>query len=66
LLRLAKGFGEARLEAACSLALRGPRLTYQIIKTILDNNRDKLKLFAEEPAPLLPFHENIRGKHSYN
>lgn len=66
LLRLAKGVGKVRLEAACSLALRGPRLTYQIIKTILDNNRDKLTLFAEEPASLLPFHENIRGKHSYN
>uniref|UniRef100_B3EKE6 Integrase catalytic region n=1 Tax=Chlorobium phaeobacteroides (strain BS1) TaxID=331678 RepID=B3EKE6_CHLPB len=66
LLRLAKGFGRKRLENACSLALQGSRVTYRIVKTILENNRDKLVLPTEEQAPMLPFHENIRGKHFYN
>ena len=66
LLRLAKGFGGTRLEDACSLALSGSRVTYRIVKTILENNRDKLMLPTEEQAPTLPLHENIRGKHNYN
>ena len=66
LLRLQKGFGAKRLEAACALARKGPRVSYRIVKTILDNNRDKVMPAEQEQSLMLPFHENIRGKHAYN
>jgi len=66
LLRLKQGFGVNRLEAACALALKGPKVSYRIVQTILDNNRDKTMISQPESSPTLPFHENIRGKHAYN
>lgn len=65
-LRLERGYGRARLETACGIALKGPRVSYRLVKTILENNRDKLMAPSEVQAPMLPFHENIRGRHEFN
>lgn len=65
-LRLEKGYGKERLEKACSIALSGPKVSYRIVRTILENNRDKLMVPKGETAAVLPFHENIRGKHAFN
>lgn len=63
MLMLQKKYGTARLEAACSRALQGPRINYTMIKNILEHGLDKqLPLLNEQP---LPSHENIRGKDHY-
>lgn len=66
LLRLKRGFGGKRLEDACGLALQGPKVSYRIVRTILENNRDKIMVPKQEHVPMLPFHENIRGRLAYN
>ena len=65
LKRLSEIYGTTRFEAACSRALNGSRITYGMIKNILENNLDKLavdqlNLFS------IPDHENIRGPQNYN
>lgn len=65
LKRLSEIYGSFRFEAACSRALNGSRITYGMIKNILENNLDKLavnqlNLFS------IPDHENIRGPQNYN
>lgn len=46
IIRLAKGAGEQRLEAACGRALRFGTCWYQSIKSILESGLDRQ---AEEP-----------------
>lgn len=65
LKRLSEIYGTVRFEAACCRALNASRITYGMIKNILENNLDKqaepqLNLFA------IPDHENIRGPEHYN
>jgi hypothetical protein len=65
LKRLSEIYGTIRFDAACRRALKGSRITYGMIKNILENNMDKqaepeLNLF------LIPEHENIRGSQNYN
>ena len=45
LKRLAEVYGPKRFDAACRRALKGSRMTYGMIKNILENNMDK----QEEP-----------------
>jgi transposase len=61
---LGKKYGNDRLEAACRRAMAAPTTTYQFIRTILQNNQDKLDLFADESFAI-PQHENLRGKEAY-
>jgi len=64
LLRLGDKYGNDRLEAACQRALLGSRVTYMMVKSILERNLDK----ASPQTDLLftlPEHENIRGATSY-
>lgn len=63
-LRLGTKFGSARLEAACTRALRGHRINYTIIRNILKNNLDQLETPAPTPCPI-PEHDNIRGPQAY-
>jgi hypothetical protein len=61
--RLGEKYGNARLESACNRALAGYKVTYMIIKNILERNLDKATqgdLFIS-----IPEHENIRGADSY-
>ena len=65
LKRLSEVYGSSRFEAASLRALNGSRITYGMIKNILENNMDKLavnqlNLFS------IPNHENIRGPQNYN
>ncbi len=65
LKRLADIYGSVRFEAACHRALRGSRITYGMIKNILENNLDKLPDHQPDLF-VIPDHENIRGSHNYN
>jgi transposase len=65
LKRLSEIYGTTRFDAACRRALKGSRITYGMIKNILENNLDK----QSEPEMglfLIPDHENIRGPQNYN
>lgn len=63
MLMLEKRFGSLRLEAACTLALKGIRINYSMIKNILAAGMDKQVLDKVEKP--LPLHENIRGAQHY-
>jgi len=64
LLRLAKRYGEERLEAACRRALSAGIHSYKGVKNILDANLDQVE--SEEPPTVVPeTHENIRGQTYY-
>ena len=66
ILRLQTKYGTTRLEAACGVALQVPSVSYRLVHNILENNIDKAVAAAEYHAPMLPFHDNIRGKEVYN
>lgn len=64
IMRLGKGAGEARLEAACHRALHFGACSYRSIQSILEHQLDQQPL--EPEAPLLsPSHQNLRGKDYY-
>ena len=65
LKRLSEIYEPKRFEAACKRALNASRVTYGMIKNILENNLDK-----QEESQMNLFsivdHENIRGADNYN
>lgn len=65
IMRLGKGVGDARLEAACRRALHFGTCTYKSIQSILENQLDQQPLEQELPLNS-PSHENVRGKDYYN
>jgi len=64
IIRLGKGVGPERLEAACARALRFGTCSYRSIKSILEKGLDQ-----QPPEPELPLnsptHENVRGQDYY-
>lgn len=62
-LRLAKAYGNTRLEAACERAEDAPKINYGIISNILKNHLDQLPVNYHSSAT--PDHEQIRGPLSY-
>ena len=62
--RLGEKYGNDRLEAACKRSLMGYKVTYMIIKNILERNLDKA-ILQTDLFIRLPDHENIRGSESY-
>lgn len=64
-LQLGKKYGNDRLEAACKRASQGNRITYRIIKNILENNLDKVQIQETPLNPFIPEHANIRGPEAY-
>jgi len=62
--RLGEKYGNDRLEAACGRALMGYKVTYMVIKNILERNLDKAML-QTDIFITIPDHENIRGSESY-
>ena len=64
LLSLSKRYGEARLEAACTLALSLGTCKYTHIRDILANRRDLLQTGAA-PAWTSPTHAHVRGANYY-
>jgi transposase len=66
LFRLAKTYGNARLDAASRRALLAGARSYRPVKTILDNNLDSQPLpDSEAPATTGEAHENVRGAAYY-
>jgi transposase len=66
ILRLARAFGVARLEAAATRAIEIGALTYGSIRSILDRKLDRSAASprAADGAPII--HPNIRGARYYN
>ena len=61
ILRLAKQYSIARVEATAQRALRLGACSYQSVKSMLERQLDRLPL-AEMPPPRPPVeHDNIRG-----
>jgi transposase len=68
ILRLAKQYGNERLEAACDRAVLVRARSYRHVASILKNGLDRLPPPKSTPeTPTLPFtHENVRGGDYYN
>jgi hypothetical protein len=66
ILRLGKGFGEARLEAACHRALRIGSCSYKSIESILRQGLDRQTPPEQPELELTIAHENIRGSEYYH
>jgi len=70
IIRLAKPYGGARLEAACARALAVRARSYRHVESILKNGLDKLPTPTTETSPTdtshRSGHENIRGPGYYH
>jgi len=66
ILRLAKRYGPARLEAACGRALRVGARSYRHVESILKHGLDRLPATAEAARDGVPVtHANLRGRDYY-
>ena len=65
IMRLGKGVGENRLEAACRRALHFGACSYRSIQSILDHQLDQQPLEQERPLKT-PNHDNVRGRDYYH
>ena len=64
-LRLAKRYGEDRVEAACGRALPARICSYKGVKNILDGKLDQVE--PEKPSAVVPdTHQNVRGQAYYH
>ena len=61
LLGLAKRYGAARLEAACTLALGLGAGYYRQVREMLANGADLIEPPAQPPQWVAPEHDNLRG-----
>jgi hypothetical protein len=66
ILRLAKTYGEERVEAACERALLVNARSYQPVKAILKKGLDRQTTDLDEPTTAIPSHDNVRGAEYYN
>jgi len=68
ILRLAKQYGNERLEAACDRAVLVRARSYRHVQSILKNGLDRVPLPRSAPTQsVLPLaHENVRGGDYYN
>lgn len=65
ILRLAKSYGDDRVDAACTRALALNALSFRSVESILKNNLDQeRRAIAPEPEPIA--HSNIRGGAYYS
>lgn len=65
LQRLARSYGDDRLEAACRRALMIKSPSYTSVKSILKNNLDRQPLAARDEHALPLNHSNVRGETFY-
>jgi transposase len=65
IMRLARRYGEARLEAACARALAIRGLSYRSVESILKAGLDALPLPGAEPVTSIGLHANVRGPTYY-
>jgi len=66
ILRLAKAYSDARLEAACTRALLLGTCRYKSIASILKHGLDSKPVVIEEESALPQQHENVRGSEYYH
>jgi transposase len=69
ILRLAKRYGEARLEAACARALVAGARSYRHLDTMLRKGLDRMPLPTARPSSTKstsPVHPNVRGGRYYH
>jgi transposase len=66
LQRLARQFGDARLEAACARALSIRSPTYRSVNSILASGLDRQQVSNAPAQAALPLHENVRGPDYYH
>jgi transposase len=66
ILRLAKRYDAARLEAACARALTAGARSYRHVDAILTRGLDRVVAAAPAAAPDAVPHENIRGRDYYH
>jgi transposase len=66
IVRLTKPFGANRVEAAAMRALEIGARTYGSVKSILDNNLDRLAAQRRTTDGQVILHPNIRGSRYYN
>jgi transposase len=64
IMRLGERYGNDRLEAACKRALDGYKVTYMVVKNILERNLDKVPI-QNNLFTGIPDHDNIRGPECY-
>ena len=65
IVRLVKGFGRERVNAACGRALEIGARTYGSVRSILDNRLDQKPVKRPEPPDPID-HPNIRGSRYYH
>jgi len=66
ILRLAKRYGDTRLEAACARALQVGARSYRHVESILKHSLDRLPAAAEAARDGVPVpHANLRGRDYY-
>ena len=66
LMRLAKTFGEERLEAACKRADHFRTYSYRSVESILKKRLDQEAFLVEDSKPVMQFvHANLRGAAYY-
>ncbi len=66
ILRLGKGYGEDRLEAACARALLLGTCRYKSIESILKHGLDHKPIPEQQELNLPEDHDNIRGPNYYH
>jgi transposase len=66
LQRLAREYGEARLEVACARALAIHSPTYRSIAAILSSGLDRQPSPSASPPSPMPEHDNVRGPTYYH
>ncbi len=66
ILRLAKQYGNARLEAACDRAVRVRARSYRHVESILKNGLDREPVNEELPLTPPQAHKNVRGGDYYH
>jgi transposase len=66
ILRLAKRYGDARLDAACARALHAGARSYRHVDSILKHGLDRMPVNDAAPSTTPITHENIRGRDQYN
>jgi transposase len=65
ILRLAKGYGRERVEAACGRALEIGARSYSSVNSILKNNLDRRRPDTPADGPAIT-HDNIRGPNYFH
>lgn len=66
ILRLAKSYGNERLESSCKRALTIGAHSYKSIESILKNGLDNSSLKKEPSTNIPSSHENVRGQDYFN